>query len=182
MVFLANQKVSLSIASPLAKIEESPTTAALLVEPPPETGKYTVTGRVLTLKLESAIGSHTETYTLSADAKTLTGEAGAVLTLKTEISLASKQFCRMVSTGGAFGQPSEDREHCIKFIDEKKVSDNGSTFFGSHPEHGTYVVKATVITLTLTSENRSSHQETYTLSADGKSIVGEAGAVLTLKN
>jgi hypothetical protein len=148
---------------------------------PPEQGTYAVSGKVVTLTLNSVTGSYNETYTLSADAKSITGTAGAVLTLKAEIALADKEYCRMVATGGLFGQPAGQREHCIKFIDGQKVSDNGSTFFGNPPEQGTYAVSGKVVTLTLNSVT-GSYNETYTLSADGKSITGTAGAVLNLKN
>ena len=149
---------------------------------PPQRGTYAVKGRVVTLKLNSVTGTSIEKYTLSADAKTITGEAGAILTQKVEIALANKKYCRMVSSGGIFGQPAGEREHCIKFVDGEKVSDNGSTFFGNPAEQGTYLVNGQAITLTLNGVTGSSHNETYTLSADGKSITGEAGAVLNLKN
>lgn len=50
---------------------------------PPETGKYKVEGNVVTLDLRGVTGrSYRQKYVLSDDGLTITGEAGAVLTLK----------------------------------------------------------------------------------------------------
>lgn len=149
---------------------------------PPQRGTYAVKGRVVTLTLNSVNGTSVEKFTLSTDTKTITSEAGAILTQKAEIALANKKYCRIVSGGDLIAKPAGDREHCIKFVDGQKVSDNGSTFFGNPPEQGTYVVSGKVITLILTSVTGTSHKETYTLSADSKSITGEAAAILNLKN
>ena len=151
---------------------------------PPEQGIYEVKGQVVTLTLTSRVtgSKHDEIYSLSKDGLTITADAGAVFKLVIKIDLAGKKFCRNVKSDGLNGRPAGLRRHCINFIDDKKVVDDGSTFFGNPPESGTYMVEDRTITLVLTGVTGTSHSEKYTLSADGKSIKGEAGAVLNLEN
>lgn len=151
---------------------------------PPESGTYTVRGARVTLTLRSITGNtYRQVYILSADGSTITGSAGAVLTLEpAAVSLAGKTFSRTF-TGTPLGSsvPVEYTQ-VIQFVDATRVTDNGSTFFGNPPESGTYVVDGNTVTLTLRSITGNSYEQVYTLSADGLSITGEAGAVLTLEN
>ena len=92
-------------------------------------------------------------------------------------TLTGKEFCRMVETGGFFGQPEGKSEHCIQFLEGKKVKDNANTFFGNPPQYGTYSLVGKTITLIF--ENKKD----YVLSSDGESISSSSNdkVVLTLK-
>jgi hypothetical protein len=58
-----------------------------------------------------------------------------------DIDLDGKEFCRVVETGGLFGQPKGLREHCVSFY-EGKMSDNANTFFGNPPTRVDYSIVA----------------------------------------
>jgi hypothetical protein len=75
----------------------------------------------------------------------------------------------MVETGGMFGQPAGKREHCIKFLEGKKVEDNADTFFGNPPENGTYTLVGKSITL------HFENNVLYELSSDGTRISSVKG-------
>lgn len=116
-------------------------------------------------------------FTLALNAYSAPHQRGA--RVGTSFDLAGKQYCRMVPTGGMFGQPVGERQHCVKFVDDLRVSDNANTFFGNPPAHGTYEVSGRMITLSFNSSSRP-YTVTYRLSATGKTITGTEGAVLRL--
>lgn len=147
---------------------------------PPEFGSYQLTGSTLTLTLMAQTGSYEVVYQLSSKQDTITGEAGAVLTLVSAISLEGKKFCRTIQGDGMMGQPAGESQHCIEFTSATSVVDDGSSSFGNPPEQGTYQVSGSKITMSLNSVT-GPYEQTYTLSRDGKSIEGEAGALLTLE-
>ena len=127
---------------------------------PPQNGTYSVVGKTITLNFEDKV-----VYILSKDGESISSKDDKiVLTLKGINSLDGKKFCRMVETGGMFGQPAGKREHCIKFLEGKKVEDNADTFFGNPPEKGTYSLVGKTIILNF--ENNV----VYELSSDGKRI------------
>lgn len=151
---------------------------------PPQSGTYSVAGRVVSISMNGS--SSDEVYILSNNNKTLTNSDNTAQILNVEssaaLSLVGKNYCRMVSTGGLFGQPVGTREHCIKFLDSTTAMDNADTFFGNAPRSSSYAISGQ--TITLTTKDRSSGRnsvEKYTLSADASTITGSSGAVLTVK-
>ncbi len=140
---------------------------------PPETGTYSVAGKTITLSFENE-----KIYVLSSDGESIRDlEGKQVLTLKSaKKSLAKKEFCRIVETGGILGQPRGKGEHCVKFLDAREVVDNANTFFGNPPQRGTYSLEGKTITLNF------EDKKIYVLSSDGLSISDlEGKQVLTLK-
>jgi hypothetical protein len=135
---------------------------------PPEQGTYQVSGSKITMSLNSVTGPYEETYTLSRDGKSITGEEGAILTLDMG-PLAGKSFCRKVKSDGQMGQPKGTRSHCIEFIDGSTVVDDGNTFFGNPPQTGTYTISGLTIRLNLMGP-QGSEEKTFQLSKNGKSI------------
>lgn len=144
---------------------------------PPENGVFSIQGNKITLTLGSRGSSYSVVYHVSHDGKTITSEAGAVLTLVEMAELANTTFCRKVSTGGLFGQPAGERDHCISFSGSVNVTDNASTFFGNPPELGVYEISGNGIMLKLKSIS-GSYSVKYTLSDDGLTLTGDAGAIL----
>lgn len=140
---------------------------------PPESGKYKIDGNTVILELRGVTGStYVQKYTLSDDGLTITGEAGAVLT----VSLAGKTYSRKFK-GRPMGSPNEvEFEHSVQFKDDETLTDNANTFFGNPPATNKYkIAKGTVVI-----DLGDGKTESYQLSKDLKTLTNEAGAVLTL--
>lgn len=92
-------------------------------------------------------------------------------------SLAGKTYSRTFVTKPLLGRPGGKQTHFLKFsADGLSVVDNANTFFGNPP--ATYNYELEGLLLKVTEENN--HIAKYTLSADGKTLTSETGAVLTL--
>jgi hypothetical protein len=93
------------------------------------------------------------------------------------VDMTGKVYSRMVATGGLFGQPAGTRKHTIKFLEGSKLIDNSDTFFGNPPATRSYHLNDHVIAIRISDTS----SERYILSADLKTLTGEAGAVLTIE-
>jgi hypothetical protein len=50
-------------------------------------------------------------------------------------NVLAADYCRKVATGGMFGQPKGERDHCVTLDEETfTLTDNASSFFGNPPE------------------------------------------------
>lgn len=86
---------------------------------------------------------------------------------------AAEVYCRTVSTGGMFGQPAGQGQHCVS-LDNGKLTDNANTFFGNPPETLPYKISqynGAVYVL-----RSGSWEQVYTLTARG--LENKAGAIL----
>lgn len=90
--------------------------------------------------------------------------------------LDGKEFCRTVQTGGMFGQPVGEREHCVSF-NNNVMNDNADTFFGNPPESINYVLVAGKILVVRSGKL----QFDYKVNEDLDQIENKAGAKLELK-
>ena len=86
--------------------------------------------------------------------------------------LDGNTYCRTVDTGGMFGQPRGEREHCVSFK-AGMMRDGANTFFGRPPSRDKYRV------VVQTQGKDGSWSDEYTVGVD--SLENSAGAVLNLK-
>ncbi|MCX6124787.1 MAG: hypothetical protein NTV34_08565 [Proteobacteria bacterium] len=95
----------------------------------------------------------------------------------TSVSLAGKNYSRIITTGGMFGQPAQFK-HTIRFLSATTVLDNANSAFGNPPETYSYTVSGLVVSI---NEN-GNDVETYTLSQDLQTLTGTAKAVLKIES
>lgn len=89
--------------------------------------------------------------------------------------LDGKTFCRMVPTGGLFGQPSGERQHCVAF-ENGFMTDNANTFFGNPPETIVYDLVNEINVVV-----KRGDTPTVEYQYKNEILVNKIGAVLTLK-
>lgn len=89
-------------------------------------------------------------------------------------TLAGKTYSRLIAADGQIGAPAGTTfKHSLQFVDATTVIDNGDSAFGNPPQTLGYQIQGLVVMI--------DSNDTYTASADWKSITSEAGAVLTLE-
>ena len=117
------------------------------------------------------------------------------LTASADIGQKDLEFCRTVNTGGMFGQPKGESQHCVLLRADGRMTDNANTFFGNPPKTEAYtiaeikvdiiiddeVIGATTTYWVKTTKQNGKAYYAYQITNQGTKLENSVGAVLTLQ-